>query len=322
MLYHYALMPDVFRPELLAKRPSTQVVLKQLLRGLCENGLVANLHADAWSRHVQVDLLPLLPPNVKDDVQSCLKRLADNHRLVTFPLCSAGNPHCHEDWLDAALDVHSQHELHGIVLTQALIQQYGLPHPAFVELSEVLDSPQWLERTHDITVSRSLPDYKAALTPLLKYAKTLDLIGPYMNCHEPRFFDMVQICARLLGKGRYRPELSRIISIHAGDPQKYSNEAPADRLLAWEQELRPLVNADPNLRFRVYLWSDYDKQERFHDRYILTDQCCVEVPGGLDRGKGTTSWSLKSETFHREQIAKFSRTSTVYTLLDKIEVSK
>lgn len=319
MLYHYALLPNVFRPELLAKRPSTQVVLKQLLRGLCENGLVANLHADAWSRHVHADLLPNLPPQMKDHVQACLKRLMDNNRLVSLPPCSAGNPCCHEDWLDAAIDTHSRHDLRGIILTQALMQQYGLPHPAFVELSEVLDSPQWLERAHDRTVSRWLPDYAAALTPLLKYAKTLDLIDPYLNCHESRFLDVVQTCARLLGKGRCRPELSRIISIHAGAPK---SEAPADRLQAWEKELRPLVHADPNLRFRVYLWSDYGKQERYHDRFILTDQCCIAVQGGLDTGKGTTSWDLKSEAARSEQIAKFSKAHTPYSLLGEVEIRK
>ena len=238
MLYHYALIPDIFRSELLIKRPSAQVVLKQLLRGLCDNGLIANLHTDAWVKHIDADLLPLMPPTVQDCVRSCLRTLKDRSRLITC----APTPYSpdvltnHEDWLDAAVAVHNQTELQGIVLTQALMDRYGLANPAFVELSQVLDSPQWLARTHSLTVSMVQPDYEKALTPVLCYAKTISLIDPYMTCHERRFFDVVEMCARRLGKGRHRPDLSRIITIHSGDPWRVGNErhreAPADRLQA------------------------------------------------------------------------------------------
>ena len=320
MLYHYALLPDIFRPELLAKRPSAQLVLKQLLRGLCENGLVANLHEDAWMQHLRDKLLPDLPPQMKDSVLTCLKTLNDNNRLVTCAPNGNGNPRCHEDWLDAAVDVHSLNALQGIVLTQTLLDQYGLPHKAFMEMSEALDVPQWLERPRSLTVSMQYNDYKAALRPVLQYARTLELIDPYMNCYQDRFMDVVEMCAGLLGKGRYRCG-SRRITVHAGDPQK-DGETPADRLEAWQQRLLPFVSADAGLRFKVFLWSDYGKAERFHDRFIVTDQCCISVPAGLDTRRATTPWSLQDKSVWDEQVRKFRAVSTVYAPLGSIEAAK
>ena len=322
MLYHYALLPDVFRPELLAKSPNSCTIIKQLLSGMGDNGLLANLHEDAWIRHIKADVFPHLPLQVRDRVIALLQNLEDQNRLITCAAFCNDVPRSREDWLDAAIDVHSHSRLQGIVLTQDLLNRYGLPHEAFMELSNALELPQWLERPRSQTVSMLLPDYKSALVPVLQYAKTLTLIDPYMDCH-PRFFDVVEICARLLGRDRLRPTTKRI-TIHAGNPT--NGERPEDRLFVWQQRLRPLVNTYPTLRFRVFLWQEKDRSAplyaRLHDRFIITDQCCISVPGGLDARIGTTPWSLQDDTVCRDQLRKFSNSGGAYKSLGDITVAK
>ena len=42
------------------------------------------------------------------------------------------------------------------------------------------------------------------------------------------------------------------------------------------------VHTAPYCRFRVSLWASKPGGKNFHDRYILTDQCGIDAPGGLD----------------------------------------
>ena len=317
MLYHYALLPDIFRPELLAKSPNFCTIIKQLLGGLCDNGLIANLHGDAWIQHLREKMLPGMPPQTKDRVETHLKRLIDRNRLVTCAPFVSGEPRSHEDWLEAAVDVHDQSNLQGIILTKSLLDRCTLPRECFMELSSALDLPQW-ERPHSKMVSMKNPAYSDALAPLLHYARTVDLIDPYMNPRLPRFFNVVKMCAGLLGKRRYRPT-SRRITIHAGEPQ---DESVAERLNAWQNALSELNNSGAALRFKVFLWSDYGAGEDFHDRYLVTDQCCVSIARGLDIRQATTSWSLQEESVWEQQVNRFRATSSVYRPLGSIEVLK
>ena len=85
MLYEFAITPDVFNADVLAADPVLNVTLLQLLRGLCDNGMVANLHKDRWIKHVQQHCLAKLQPALRDKIIHCLNLLHDRHRLVRHP---------------------------------------------------------------------------------------------------------------------------------------------------------------------------------------------------------------------------------------------
>ena len=90
VLYEFAMTPDLFDASVANSDGSASIILVELLRGIAENGLLANLHKDRWLRHVTEKRATTLSPALKDKVLTCLSVLHDRHRLVRHPKCMAG----------------------------------------------------------------------------------------------------------------------------------------------------------------------------------------------------------------------------------------
>jgi hypothetical protein len=112
------------------------------------------------------------------------------------------------------------------------------------------------------------------------------------------------------------------VTIHAGNPQDdYSNpESVSDRLATWEQQLRSLQHAH---HITVFLWGTKPGGETFHDRYILTDQCGISVPAGLDcrtlSAPNSTTWSLLDEADRIRRLRDFDAATSPYQLRGRWE---
>ncbi len=52
MLYSFAITPEVFEPWFAPDGTAEALILTELLRGLCDNGILANLHAGQWIAQV------------------------------------------------------------------------------------------------------------------------------------------------------------------------------------------------------------------------------------------------------------------------------
>src|SRR5215217_3934273 len=317
MLYEFAITPEVFDKPTLSVDPSLAVVLVELLIGLRLNGMVANLHKDKWIRHVKDERIALLSPSLKDKLLTCLDILQNRHRLVKHPRSAIGDPGTDDEWLDLALESHTRIPFHGIVLSQGLLTSCGHNCDAFVELNEVLDSSMWENRPHTRTLRKVRSDYRNALMPVLRHARALTLVDPYMSCQESRYFNTVKLCADLLGQ-RGHDVLRGRIHIHAGNPERDSNnpEMVEDRLSAWERKLRPLIDAWHPHRFRVFLWDQRAGGERLHERYILTDQVGIAVTAGLDyrdhSAPKSTTWALLDEKDRARRLEDYDRATSPF----------
>src|SRR6266404_9305478 len=93
---------------------------KCILIGLCDNGLVANLHKDEWLRFIEKERLSKLTPGLRDRILSCFKVLQDRHRFVRHPRSLMTDPASDLEWLRLALESHRRTAFHGIVLTERL----------------------------------------------------------------------------------------------------------------------------------------------------------------------------------------------------------
>ncbi len=326
LLYEFALTPDLFDPAVVGVNPQLQIILVQLLRGMGDNGLVANLHNEGWHRHI-ITRLGGLPPYLRDQVMECLTILHDRNRLVAHPANVGGDPADDDAWLDLALASHHLVPFYSIFLSQALIdlrlQRVPTFHePACIEVSGALNHPLWLARTQTLPLWQSLADYRRALTPILRHARTLSLVDPYLTPYEPRFFDTVELCAELLGRRGFNFRPGRI-HIHASDPLRDArNPEPAqNRLIAWAGQLQPLTRRFRH-RFKVFLWGKQPRGETFHDRYILTDQCGISVPGGLDyrNPPNRTTWTLLDYPTLTQRLQDYDPPTSPFTLLGDREI--
>ena len=295
MLYEFAMTPELFGAPFATADKRTEVVLPQLLCRIAENGLLANLNKDRWLRHVRERLATLSEssPMLKGDILKCLNVLHDRHRLVRHPKSKSGNLDTDQDWLNLAFESHEKIPFDAIILSKELMENSGRDCDALVDVFDSLYLPLWGKRTLSLTKTES--EYRSVLRPVLRHARTLSLIDPYMNT-TPRFFRTVELCSELLGKGVHDERREGRIRIHAQAP--YDKEEVRTCLDSWGEKLSPLRDKHGH-RFEVYLWETDSKP--MHDRFILTDQCGISIPGGLDcRGGKKTNCILLDDSDRRE----------------------
>ena len=61
-------------------------------------------------------------------------------------------------------------------------------------------------KTQTLTLTKSSADYRANLAPVLRYARKLALVDPYLKCSK-QYTDTISICSDLLGdRGHSRVE--------------------------------------------------------------------------------------------------------------------
>ena len=305
MLYHYSITPDAFDPAAVKEMTPPGVVLIELLRGICDNGLLANLHAGRWMTDVRRHQAHKeLPPGVRDRVEACLSILHDHNRLIRHPAGAGDYEGDDFRWLKWSLERHQAdrgNPLNGVFSTDDFIELSELTDDVLVRLSTALDADCWVNRERSIRFTKIAANLRQHLTPIVRYAQKVTLIDPYMTCREPRFLDTVQHCADLLGNHDGQ-QSSGTIHIHAGDPafvgREDLREPVDDRLDRWEGELKTFAGHWGHT-FRVFLWGRKPGGKLLHDRYIITDQCGLDAPGGLDflpdsdaERANQTTWSI------------------------------
>ena len=319
MLYEFAMTPELFDSSVANSGNSSSVILVEILKGLTENGLLANLHGGRWFTHVRDQRVTSLSPKLKNDVITLLNTLRDRHRLPLHPKSVQYDPKTDQQWLNLALESHHRVPFHAIILSEALMKNSGHKCDEFVEFSSSLGSEQWnLKRKRTLSLNKTKSDYCKALAPVLRHAKSLMLIDPWLNAVQSRFFDTVSICSNLLGQ-RGHIRLHGRIDIHAAKiRQKPEGATLRDNLDTWGRKLEPLINQDKH-KFRVFLWESIEHGETMHDRFILTDQCGISTPAGLDcrthSHGNSTDWNLLDEHARSKRWENYSPSTSPFNCL-------
>jgi len=334
MLSHFAITPDVFEPAAVVEMNPPGVVLLELLRRISEHGLLANLDAGRWMTEVlrhQRD--KRFPQGVRDLLETLLKHLSDHNRLITHPPGTEDFAKCDFRWLRWSVERHrfdNANPLDGVFSTDDYIDLSGINDDIFVRLSGALYSPCWNKRESTPRFAKTIANFERFVTPVVRYARKVTLVDQFMNCRLPRFLRTVEHCSNLLGDhdGNQTPG---VIHIHAGDPEKVGpddlRESVRNRLNRWKAELEPFASHWGH-SFRVFLWGRRDTGMPLHDRYIITDQCGIKAPGGLDFSLNEdeskailTTWSLLAPDASRKILMEeYHRSKSPYRYLKSLLV--
>lgn len=326
MLFHFAITPDAFEPAAIPADSREAVVLVELLRGIADNGLLANLHDGAWHKKTSDSYdKKETDAALRDKLTTCFKLINDRNRLVRHPKSAIFAEESDFCWLHRAIERHQadpSYPFQGIVSSDDYVQLSEISNSALVPLHEALDHSCWQDRSKSARFIKTEDQLRRHLKPILRYAQKVVLIDPYMSCRKDRFFNTVQHCADLLGKHDGHQQRG-LIQIHAGDPLADGDDAhkerAKDRLDRWERELKPVITHWKH-KFEVTLWKNREKT--FHDRYIITDQCGISVLGGLDFGDdparaNLTSWSwLEPSIIADILLREFNPSKSPYQKLD------
>ena len=296
MLYEFSMTPELFDVSVVGSDKHTGVILVQILRGIAENGLLVNLGDDdnQWLSYVE-KRREALPQALKDQVKECLSTLYKRHRLVRRPECVGNSLNTDQDWLNLALDSHKRIPFYAIILSQELMNSSGSKRDVFIEFFDSLNSKRWKGRKRTLSLDKSIAQYSSVLDSVLRYARSLKLIDPWFNPMEPRYCNTLEICSKILGQ-RSSMQTPRI-DIHVSKNKEDNQILEKAYFATWKQKLEPLVKKYA-LHFRIFLWEPGPSFEPMHDRFILTDQCGISIPWGLDclkHSNKSTDWNFLDE---------------------------
>jgi hypothetical protein len=336
VFYEYALMPDIFDPTLLFCDGRADLILTELLRGIALNGMIGDLHKGRLQEHI-AELVEQIPnadiekhqASPRNRIIECLQLVKDRNRFVRHPLATR-DPANPQEWLDLALQSHKRLKFDGLVMCSDCHGSANLAaFPEAVKLEDSLNAPFWTQRRSDCRLqSKRCGEFARALRPLLRHAKAVTLIDPYINPRERKWMNMVKLVEELTGeRGAGNAGWQARIHVHAGNPESDNPpQSVADRLNLWERELGQIRN---RFRYTVFLWSMRIDGPSLHDRYVITNQCGLACPGGLDcyddnsnsaKAKMTSTWSLLGWDTMASQLSEVDENAGVFRLLDKREI--
>lgn len=322
MLYEFALTPDIFCKDLIQEESRASEILVDLLQKLLISGLLAEFQGTAWRKTV-FERVDSLPQQSKKKIQTLLTTLKDRNRLVRHPKQNAYQLSTDEDWLRLILDGHKLVPFHGIVLQNSLLNKNFYNDDALIEFFSIKESMQWdnLDR-RTVTVEKTHHAYRNAMEPILRHAKSVKLVDPYLNPTDQRFIKTVDSCSELLGKRRYA-KASGFVEIHTGTKQDATTQDNELRLNQWIKELKSLKDRDGH-SFEVFLWNQQPGKRKMHDRFLLTNQCGFSVPWGFDHLRAThdesSDWSLLDYEVYIKRWNQYSSQSTSLDLFDKRKI--
>lgn len=291
LLYDFAITHEVFSN--LEKDAHFHLVIN-LLKRMHENGLVANLGDGEWLREFyEICSKEQLNQHRVNKILMLLIKLKDSNRLyLRAPLKTEV-----ESWTSCIEKAHNQNPFYAIVTTCGTSDYAERLQDFLIDLCPENNSFDLLERIEgkrNVRLTKTTEDFRQALRPLLQYASSAMIIDPYANCTN-RYINSIKIFLDLLGSKRsYSTSCS--LEIHAGNPEekKLGEVQPKERLAMWKNTLQPLVNASGHI-VQIFLRKLSLGEKKFHNRFIITEQCGIQVPYGADcfEGKGPDDqWTL------------------------------
>ena len=307
MFYEYAITPEVFGAPFLGADGANPVILTQLLRGICENGMISDLNRSVWKRDIARRIGEVPSQKTKTDLMALLSVLNDRNRLVRHPKVS-NDPDDDLEWLALARQAHNRSSLDAIILSSELLVLSGLTNELLVEARGALGSPVWLARKRSETIKQREEDYRWLLPKILRHAKKLYLVDPFFRPDRRQWTDTIKICASLMGQRGGVP-LRGTIEIHTGDPSY--RRPPREEVQAWERWKRTEFGQHYVHTLIVSMWRRFDDGERLHDRFLITDQVGFSIAGGLDCLRqpfgvpSDTIWTLMDEDDRQLWLRKF-----------------
>ena len=304
----YAVTPDVFNESCYDSPALCDAYFRQLLEVFFGEGLVRNLRNGEWQAFFSTHTR-----SWHDRTKHILKNLAEAGHLVPGDPALSHTPQTDREWCNEALESHKITPLNGIIVSDPIRSTYRR-NQLVESVSRLSQSTcSWWEPTNSsLRLERTISQYIDALKLILRHAKSIMFIDPYIYPAQSNYTDFVQL---LEAAGNRPPKSPQpLIEIHSkirnisGKTKEETHQIMENN---FRNEFGPVLSQS-NLKAEVFIWDD------FHDRYLISNLGGIQMSNGFDTSSkpdDLTTWSRLGRSARDDVQREFARESNKHKLL-------
>ncbi len=296
--------PQVFDKEYIFANHRRFGKLIGILESLIESGVVIAA-SDTWKNDVDF-FLNLYDDSDKDELENLLETLSKRNRL------SSSSSHKvltdEKSWIDAIEKLNKQ---------RSFDFSAGTITDKSIKVLEDISSKSYLNSGATIQ-KQTITNIEKILKPILSYAEIIKIYDPYFKIQEKRFFSVLELICKKLGNG-YSDNEDCFIDIHTSVKTMINkkNEFDWETAKNWIQKIQSLEKQYKH-EITIKIWEDTDKN-KWHDRWLITDQCGVSMGKGSDTGNWTdATWGLLDWEDLPKIEDKFNEGKNLYHFIGKV----
>lgn len=267
MIDEYVVVPDVFDPSAYSD-PAVFRMGMRILRTviLKQDALVADLADGKWSEYCTS------PSRALDiSCKEIIRKLREKNRLRRHQPVGKETLDTAEDWCLEGVAAMTRNAVTGVIASEAT--KHAFPQPQVASIENLTSANWYRPGACTELVDRKTGEYLRHLDKLLKQARSIMFIDPYLDPSASNFREFHKLLAPLADRST-QPKIELHRTFFCGDgPQR-----TFPTLDEWQTRFRKLEVGlgGSGLRVDVFLWDDW------HDRYLITDITGIHVGAGFD----------------------------------------
>lgn len=216
----YAVTPDVFNESCYDSPALCDTYLRQLQQVFFTEGLVRDLRNGEWEAFFSTHARPW-----HARIKHILKNLTVKGRLVPGDPALNHTPQTDREWCNEALASHQTTPLNGIIVSDAIERTYR-KNQLVESVSRLSQSTcAWWDPTNSsLRLNRTIQDYKDALKLILRHAKSIMFIDPYIDPSQRNYADFIQLLEAIDNRPSQSPR--PLVEIHRKSLRVSGKNAP------------------------------------------------------------------------------------------------
>lgn len=277
-----------------------------ILKDIINSGiLVVDFSTGNWSKTVHDKYLSKLEQGLKDKIIVSLKSLKDRKKIVKLTNYDqpVSDP---EDWVRVT-KLHRNHgEIDFLIVSESLLAMcLENIEKDYQCIDNILFDETWEKlKEHDEIIQKNPVSFSFHIKKMLSHAKKAILIDPYLEPDSKNQLAL-ELFANYFRKRSGMIQERGTIEIHTKLLKDFSAEVTKSR---WLKLLKAIKNPAHH-SFKVYFWDDNSPEDKFHDRYIVTDIFAVTSQHSFSIKEASfqeTTWSLSSHRLFEKYTNNFS----------------
>lgn len=274
--------PHIFQKDILLTDERKFERILNILDSLAESGQIIGVFND-WFKYVYENILQFDEYD-KNDIEEVLKYLQDRQRIVNS--ANENSEDTNEDnWMKQSLKLNSMRTFEFIFATN---KENNIK--AFDDIDR--KTIKELQNKGSKVLPQTKENMEKLLSPILAYAEIVKVYDPYFDLSKLRYLDAIKIILKTLGFHHGNKE-SAILEIHTS----IKILLDSNNILNWgniNSYVKEITYLEKyyNHNIKIFIWED-KRDDKWHDRWIVTNQCAVTLGKGSDISEWTNAtWGI------------------------------